>query len=181
MSGNLTVTAGRADSLDTWQGLGDLHLRDGLLWDIPIFAIFSPVFNAISPGLGQSRADEAVASYAIVNGTIISRDLQIRSPQLSISYQGSVDFMSNLDARMQARIMKDSGAFGPLISAVLWPLTKVFEYRLTGTLGEPVAEPIHIPKFLLMALEPFKALQGILRGVGQVVAPSPTPTKPPEP
>ena len=98
-----------------------------------------------------------------------------------MDYQGSVDFMSNLDARMQARILKDSGAFGPLISAVLWPLTKMFEYRLTGTLGEPVAEPVHIPKFLLLALEPFKALQGILRNVGHAVTLPPTPAEPPKP
>ena len=57
----------------------------------------------------------------------------------------------------------------------------MFEYRLTGTLGEPVAEPVHIPKFLLLALEPFKALQGILRNVGQAVTLPPTPAEPPKP
>lgn len=175
LSGTLEVTAGRADSLDTWQGSGGLQLRDGLIWDIPIFGIFSPVFNAISPGLGQSRAEEAVATFTLINGTIISRDLEVRAPQLSMGYQGSVDFLGQVEARMQARLLKDFGALGPLISTVLWPLTKIFEYRLSGTLSEPVAEPIHIPKFLFMALEPFKALQGVLKGG------SPTPTPPPPP
>jgi hypothetical protein len=184
LSGTLEISSGRADSLDTWQGFGDLRLRDGVVWDIPIFGIFSPVFNTISPGLGQSRADEALATFAIVNGTVISRDLRVRSPELSMGYQGSVDFEGNVDAIMQARLLKDSGALGPLISTVLWPLTKIFEYRLSGTLAEPVAEPIHIPKFLFLALEPFKALQGVLRGVGEAVNPKPeelTPTPTPTP
>lgn len=181
LSGAVEVTAGRADSLDTWQGFGNLVLRDGVIWDIPIFGIFSPVFNAISPGLGRSRAEEAVANFTIVNGTIISRDLQVRAPELSMGYQGSVDFQGKVDARMQARLLKDSGALGPLISTVLWPLTKIFEYRLSGTLAEPVAEPIHIPRFLFIALEPFKALQGVLKGVGQAVTSGVPPGNPPPP
>lgn len=181
LSGALEVTAGRADSLDTWQGFGDLVLRDGVIWDIPIFGIFSPVFNAISPGLGQSRADEARATFTIINGTIISRDLMVQAPQLGMGYQGSVDFTGNVEARMQARFLKDSGALGPLISTVFWPLTKIFEYRLSGTLSEPVAEPIHIPRFLFLALEPFKALQGVLKGVGEAVTPGAAPTDRPPP
>lgn len=182
LSGALEITSARADSLDTWQGTGKLHLRDGVVWDIPIFGIFSPIFNAISPGLGQSRADEAVANFSIVNGTVISRDLVVRSPEFSMVYQGSVDFMGDVDARMQARILRDSGVLGPLISAALWPLTKIFEYHLSGTLSEPVAEPVHIPRFLFMALEPFKALQGVLKGVGQAVVPKQAPgDEPPKP
>lgn len=181
LSGALAVTSARTDSVDTWQGFGNLYLRDGSVWDIPIFGIFSPVFNALAPGLGQSRANEALASFSMINGTIISRDLQVRSAELSMSYQGSVDFQGNVEARMQARLLKDSGAFGPLISTVFWPLTKIFEYRLAGTLSEPVAEPIHIPKFLLMALEPFKALQGVLKGVGEAVVPKAAPVEAPKP
>ena len=64
---------------------------------------------------------------------------------------------------------------------VLWPLTKIFEYRLAGTLSEPVAEPIHIPKFLFIALEPFKALQGVLKGVGEAVVPKAPPVEAPKP
>ncbi len=180
LSGSVEITSARADSLDTWQGFGDLYLRDGVVWDIPIFGIFSPVFNAITPGLGQSRAEEALATFTIVNGTIISRDLQVRSPEFSMGYQGSVDFEGNLEARMQARLLRDSGALGPLISTVLWPLTKIFEYRLSGTLAEPVAEPVHIPRFLFIALEPFKALQGVLKGIGEGINPKAVPEELPE-
>jgi hypothetical protein len=178
LSGRLETTAARSDSLDTWQGHGDLTLRDGLVWDIPIFGLFSPVFNVISPGLGQSRADRATATFSVVNGTIISRDLEIESTQLSMRYQGSVDFSGNVDAIMQASILRDSGVLGPLISTVLWPLTKIFEYRLSGTLSEPVAEPVHIPKFLMIALEPFKALQGILKRGPDPTLPPPGPSNP---
>ncbi len=53
--GDLTVFyAHTADPL-SWQGHGRLDLTNGLLWDIPIFGIFSPVFNAFVPGLGNKH------------------------------------------------------------------------------------------------------------------------------
>ena len=162
LSGELTVTYGDSRSRGTWDGHGRLHIDDALLWDIPIFAIFSPLLDAISPGLGSSQADAADANFVIINGTIISKDLEIKSTEISMNYQGSIDHTGKLNALMEARVMKDSGLFGPLISTVFRPLTKLFEYRLTGTLAEPKPEPIYIPKILLSALQPIKALGDLL-------------------
>ena len=163
LSGELSVTYGRSDSRDTWDGYGNMNLKDGLLWDIPIFAIFSPLFNAISPGLGSSQADEATANFVLINGTVISTDLEIKSTEMNMKYRGSIDHLGNVNALMEARILKEAGPIGPLISTALRPLTKLFEYKLTGTLSEPEAEPIFIPKFLMLALEPFKALGNLLK------------------
>ena len=96
-------------------------------------------------------------------------------------YQGSVDFMGNVDAVMEARILEHSGVLGPLISAALRPLTKIFEYRMSGTLSDPVAEPLYVPQFLFLALEPFKTLQGVLRGVGEAMKPEAEPELPAAP
>ena len=62
LSGLLVVT--RADSRDwrTLDGFGHARLRDGLIWDIPLFGLLSPVLNTVSPGLGNSRAKEASAT-----------------------------------------------------------------------------------------------------------------------
>ena len=62
LAGRLVVTD--ADSRDwrTWDGFGHANLHDGLLWDIPIFGILSPVLNTVSAGFGQQprngRRDE---------------------------------------------------------------------------------------------------------------------------
>jgi hypothetical protein len=163
LSGELVIDAGRSDSRDTWNGYGHMNVQNGMLWNIPIFAIFSPLFNAISPGLGSSQADKATANFVMINGTMISTDLEVKSTELSMLYKGSVDHLGNVDALMEARILKEAGPLGPLISTALRPLTKLLEYKVTGTLKEPEAAPIFIPKFLLLPLEPFKALGGLLK------------------
>ena len=41
-------------------------------------------------------------------------------------------------------------------------MTKVFEYRVTGSLANPKSEPRYIPKFLLLPLRPFQTIREFL-------------------
>src|SRR5690606_11468054 len=72
---DLTITSARTSDLNSWNGHGEVHLRDGLLWDVPIFGFLSPVLNSIVPGLGNNRAEQADAHFSISNGVIHTRDL----------------------------------------------------------------------------------------------------------
>jgi hypothetical protein len=56
-------------------------------------------------------------------------------------------------------------AVGVIISKVLWPVTKLFEYKISGTLQEPKTEPVYIfPKIILLPLNPIKSLREIFLG-----------------
>lgn len=46
------------------------------------------------------------------------------------------------------------------------PITRIFEYKVTGTPAKPVSIPINIPPRLL--LNPFQALRDIVEAVGGV-------------
>jgi hypothetical protein len=161
LTGNVTVT--HADTRDwrTWDGFGRAHLRDGLLWDIPIFGILSPVLNTISPGLGNSRATAASAKFIITNGVVFTDTLEIRSLIARLNYVGTVDLRQSVNARVTAQLLRDTWAIGPLISTVLWPVSKLFEYQITGTLKDPKAAPVYVPKILLMPLHPIRSLEQI--------------------
>ncbi len=51
---------------------------------------------------------------------------------------------------------------GPLVSTVLWPVSKMFEYHITGPLENPKSEPIYVlPKLLLLPLHPIRTLEDI--------------------
>ena len=91
VAGQLVVTNASTEDWRTMSGYGHVKLRDGLLWDIPIISILSPVLNAISPGLGNSRATEASASFVITNGLIFSNSLEIRSTMTRLEYVGTID------------------------------------------------------------------------------------------
>ncbi|HEY2329835.1 MAG TPA: hypothetical protein VGI63_08490, partial [Verrucomicrobiae bacterium] len=95
-AGTLFVTQADTRTLDSWNGYGAVRLHDGLLWDIPIFGILSPVLNTVSAGLGNSRATEATADYVITNGMIFSDSLEIRSTMMRLSYTGTADMEENV-------------------------------------------------------------------------------------
>ena len=42
-----TITRANSDDWRSWQGAGRARLRDGFLWDIPIFGFFSPMLRRL--------------------------------------------------------------------------------------------------------------------------------------
>jgi len=172
LSGRLVVT--RADTRDwrTLDGFGQAHLRDGLIWDIPLFGILSPVLNAISPDLGNSRATDAAAAFAITNGVIYSDPLEINTGMTRLQYGGTVDLRENVDARVTAQLLHNLWGVGPIISTIFTPVTKVFEYKVTGTLKNPKQEPVYVPKFLLMPLHPIRTFEELLPGGDDFFSPT---------
>jgi hypothetical protein len=165
LTGRLVVTD--ADSRDwrTWAGFGHANLHDGLLWDIPIFGILSPVLNTVSPGLGSLRATDAATKFTITNGVIYTDSFEMRSTMMRLDYTGTVDLKQNVHARVIAQLLRDTWVVGPVVSTVLWPVSKLFEYKITGTLKNPKSEPVYVvPKLLLLPLHPFRSLEGMFPG-----------------
>jgi len=173
LAGLLVVTRANTEDLRSWDGYGTAHLHDGLLWDIPIFGIISPVLNTFSAGLGNSRATEATARYLITNGIISSDSLEIRSTLMRLGYTGTVDMLQNVNAHVTARLLRDIPVVGPLIGLATWPLGKAFECRVTGKLGDPEVTPIYIPfsRLLLAPLHPIRSLEELFSPPNSTNAP----------
>ncbi|PWU08450.1 MAG: hypothetical protein C5B50_29660 [Verrucomicrobia bacterium] len=162
LRGTLVIT--NADTADTnhISGYGSLGLRDGLIWDIPLFGILSPVLDGLLPGLGSTRFNAATCTFNISNSVIHSDDLEMRSPALRLRYHGNVDFQQKVNARVEAELLRDMWGVGPLVSALFLPVTKLFEYKVTGTLAQPKKEPLVpvIPKIVLLPFQlPFHPLR----------------------
>jgi hypothetical protein len=166
LSGQIVVT--RADTRDwrTMDGHGQARLRDGLIWDIPMFGLLSPVLNTVSPGLGNSRATAASAAFTITNGVIYSDPLEINTAMTRLEYAGTVDLRGNVNARVTAQLLHNFPVVGPLVSLIFTPVTKVFEYKITGTLQNPKKDPVFVPKFLLLPLHPFRTIEELIPGGG---------------
>lgn len=164
----------RAHSWDTnsYHGHGQLNLREGFLWDTPAFGVFSPIFEGISPGLGQTRFSSGEAHFVATNSVFRTDDLEVRSSTVRLRYTGTVGLDTRLDARMEAELLKDLPVLGPMLSAALSPFTKLFEYRVRGTLAAPIAEPLYVPKLLLVPLHPLKTLRDLFLPSEKKSAPS---------
>jgi hypothetical protein len=162
LAASLAVTKATTENLQTVFGFGEAHLHDGLLWDIPLFGVFSPILNGIAPGLGNNRASAAEASFIITNGVVRTDDLVIRSTGTRLQYRGTVNLEGQLNARVDAELLRDMWLVGPLVSTVFWPVTKLFEYRVTGTLADPRTQPVFVlPKLMLLPFHPLRTLKGL--------------------
>ena len=162
LTGELLVRSAKTSDTNSWQGDGWLQLRDGLIWEIPMFGVFSPVLNSIVPGLGNSRAKQATATFAITNSVIVSHDLDIRATAMRMNFKGAIDFDGKIDGRIEAELLRDLPGVGWLFSKLLWPITKIFEYKITGTVNHPKTEPLYIgSKILLMPFHPFKTIKDL--------------------
>ena len=162
LAGEITVTRANSDDWRTWNGLGALKLRNGLLWNVPIFGLLSPVLNKVAPGLGNNRATEAAGNFTMTNGVIFTDSLKIHTALAQMDYVGTVDLDENVNARVTAQPMRNTPLLGSVVSTVLWPVSKIFECKVTGTLDRPKPVPVYFPKFLLAPLHPIKSLEELL-------------------
>jgi hypothetical protein len=64
---------------------------------------------------------------------------------------------------------------GPIISTIFTPVTKVFEYKVTGTLQNPKKEPLYVPRLFLLPLHPIRTLEDWLPGGGNFSGPTNAP------
>ncbi|MGE3312116.1 MAG: AsmA-like C-terminal region-containing protein, partial [Limisphaerales bacterium] len=167
---DLQIHSARTSDLHSWNGAGHATLTDGLLWDAPIFGFFSPILNAVVPGLGNNRARAAEASFTIEDSVVHTRDFTIDCPPAKLFYRGQVDFDQRINAKVEAQVLGNFTPMGPLFGLILRPLTKLFEFRITGTLSDVEAEPLYVPKFLLLPLQPLRLLFGLFgRNHGQTL------------
>ncbi len=80
-----------------------------------------------------------------------------------LEYSGTIDLYQNVNAHVTAQLLRDTWMVGPLVSTVLWPVSKLFEYHVTGPLKDPKSEPIYtLPKLLLIPLHPIRTLEDMV-------------------
>ena len=159
ISGQLLITRANTHDIMSWQGRGDVTLHNGLLWEIPVFGVFTPVLNTFWPNLGSGRASEGAATFTITNSVVRSDNLELRSPMARLQYRGTVDFTGNIAARVEAEPLRDTWVIGPVVSTMLRPISKALEFKVTGNLNQPKAEPVYLPKFFLIPFSPLQSLR----------------------
>ncbi|MCX6896476.1 MAG: hypothetical protein NTZ16_13455, partial [Verrucomicrobia bacterium] len=120
---------------------------------------FTPVLNTFWPNLGSGRASDGGDTFTITNSVVRSDNLELRSPMMRMQYRGAVDFVGNLDARVEAEPLRNTWVIGPVVSTMLRPISKALEFKVTGNLDQPKAEPVYIPKFFLIPFTPFQSLR----------------------
>lgn len=180
LSGQYNVTKADTDDWNSWFGNGHAELHNGFIWELPVFGVFSKVLDGLAPELklGESRATEATANFIITNSIIYSDNLLIGARGLTMRYRGTVDFQGRTLATVEAKPLKNVPVVGSLANLVLSPVTKLFEYKVTGTLNDPHAEPQNVPKIFMDLLHPIGTIKRLLPKERSTNSPAPESTPP---
>lgn len=140
MSGNYKFQA-RMGEENLMKGSGNIRVEDGNVFAIPILGPFSEILGTILPGVGYQTARLATADFTVANEIINTKNLVIEGAGFSMFGAGDIHFMtSQLDMSMRLNTRGIPGI-------VFYPISKLFEYVSTGTVGEPAWRPKIIPRF----------------------------------
>jgi len=92
-----------------------------------------------------------------------------------LKYRGTVDFDTKVNARVEVEFLRDTGMLGKFFNLALLPLTRLFDYKVTGTLADPKPEPLYIlPKVILFPIQPIKTIKELFPGENPSAAPPST-------
>jgi len=179
LSGTLVVTQANTGDFGSWFGHGTASLKDGFLWNIPVFGVVSPVLETVMPGMGNSRASAATGTFTITNSVIRTDDLLIHSSNMRLRYEGTVDFEGRVNATAEADLLRDAFVIGQAVSLIFTPVSKLMIMEITGTLAQPKARPYYVlPRVLLAPLNPLKLFKDFFateESVTNAVPPEPGP------
>jgi hypothetical protein len=122
---------GKGDQAKLMEGEGKLEITDGYVFAIPFLGPFSDVLNKIVPGMGYNRARRAGLTFAIDDGIITTRNLEIEGRGFSMFGQGKIWFMDDrmdFDMRLNAQ---------GLPGVLLLPVSELLEYRSDAKFSQP--------------------------------------------
>lgn len=137
LSGQIQLQGAGAD-LSTLEGKGKLEITDGVLWEAPLFGIFSLI-------LGNTKATTAKATFKITKQAVKTDDLEVSAGPFTARSHGQLEFNGKLDFRVEAQFLRawpGIGWIGRIIGQIL-------EYKVGGTLANPNYRPVNLPKELL--------------------------------
>ncbi len=126
--------SGAGSDARSMKGKGEVDVRNGDLFAIPVFGPLSDILNKIMPGVGYRVARKANMSFTIKDGVIRTSDFHVDGGAFGMLGHGDSHFLEDkidFDVRIDA-----SGA-----GFVLTPLYKFFEYKAEGSLKNPTWRP----------------------------------------
>lgn len=128
-------------------GQGWIKIDGGRLFQIPLFGGLSEFLGRIVPGLSLlMRQTDARASFVIKDGKLNSDNIVIEGEVITLTGKGDYYWNGDLDFAVQVKLLKQNTLVGGILQIAMAPVTKMLEFRLTGTVKDPHWYPAYLPK-----------------------------------
>lgn len=125
---------------DDWraslEGEGRVRIREGQVFQIPLLGGLSQLLGRIYPRLGFAVQTDARAHFDIRERHISSDNIRIEGALLSLRGEGQYQLDDNLDFKVQVLPLR-RGFLVDAVRLVTYPVSRLLQFRLKGTLSEP--------------------------------------------
>jgi hypothetical protein len=122
----------------TLEGQGRLKVRDGRVFMMPVFGGLSRYMTKIIPGLDfVLRQSDADIAFELADEKISFEEVKIKGNVISLNGKGTCTLKQELDFNVKVTLMKEHTVVGKLLQVLSYPVSKLFEFRLTGSLTKP--------------------------------------------
>lgn len=143
-------------SEDDWRasigGTGRVRITDGEVFKIRLLGGLSQLLGRIYPSLGFAVQTDVRADFEIAERSVIADEIRIEGNFLSLRGWGRYVLDDELDFKVQVLPLK-RGLLVDALRFVTYPLSRLLQFRLEGTLSEPVWGIDNLPRNLLRRLE----------------------------
>ncbi len=133
-------------------GRGRVRIRDGEIFRIRLLGGLTRLLERIYHPLGSVVQSDVRADFELADGQLRSDEVLMEGNILSLRARGTYDLDEQLDFRVQVQPLRR----GWLVDAVRWvtyPVTRLLQFRLEGTLDDPKWRIENIPRELWSLFE----------------------------
>jgi hypothetical protein len=124
-------------------GSGHVDVRGGLLFQTKLFSGLSAILSKVVPEFTLFAQTDASGDYTIRNSRLSSPDIQLQGTLFSVKASGDYSFAGDLDYRVEVQLLR-GGPIAALVRLATRPVTRLLEFRLTGTFEDPRWRPLNL-------------------------------------
>lgn len=133
-------------------GEGRIRVEDGELFQIPLMGGLSEWLARIYPGLGFASQTDFRAEYLLRDGAFHTEEALLEGSVLSLKAKGDYRLDRSLDMTVQVQPLRD-GVVAEAVRLATSPLTKLLEFKLSGTIADPKWRPVNLPKEMFLIFD----------------------------
>ena len=151
ISGRASVTGRECEDIyASLRGEGNLNIKDGRVFMLPLFGPLSDFFSRIIPGLDFLLAQSnAKARLTIGDRAVRSEDIRVEGDVLGMQGKGSYHFDRQMDFAVELTLLKSHTFMGRVVRIPTYLFSKLFEFRLHGTPDDPQWYPVNFSRDVL--------------------------------
>ena len=147
LSGGVYEGSEEETSRDSYKGKGSISITEGHLLELPLLGGLSRILNRVVDGVGYVEQTDFSAEFNIRDRRIFSENLFLKGNVVSVKGGGYLGFNQKLKIDLQVKLLSE-GILSEALQLITWPITKLIEIRVRGTLSDPEWEPKNLPKEL---------------------------------